>query len=132
MIIILLNRSSYLAELEEIRRQKISNQVSKYRKFSIILAVLIHIFAFFTGIVLLVVFSYPFTTMLIFHGIMQILAYLNNLFYTIKCYREIKKIFTSMKIIKTPSECSFNMDSKLHPKVVSLFSFIISAISTKI
>jgi len=37
-----------------------------------------------------------------------------------------------MKIIKTLSEYSFNMDSKLHPKVVSLFSFIISAISTKI
>jgi len=37
-----------------------------------------------------------------------------------------------MKIIKTLSECSFNMDSKLHPKVVLLFSFIISAISTKI
>ena len=85
MIITLLNRSSYLAELEEVRRQKISNQVSKYRKFSIILAVLIHIFAFFTGIVLLVVFSYPFTAMLIFHGIMQILAYL-NIYYGPKLY----------------------------------------------
>lgn len=95
MITDLLNRSSYLTELEEVRQQKISNRVSKYRKFSIILAVLIHIFAFFTGIMLLVVFSYPFTTMIIFHGIMQILAYL-NIYYGPKLYER----YLRKKVIK--------------------------------
>ena len=72
-----MNHSTYLAELEEMRKQQISDKVSKYRKFSMILAVIIHVIAFITGIVMLVVLSYSFTTMLVFHASMQIIAYLN-------------------------------------------------------
>ena len=75
-----MNHSTYLAELEEMRKQQISDKVSKYRKFSMILAVIIHVIAFITGIVMLVVLSYSFTTMLVFHASMQIIAYL-NIFY---------------------------------------------------
>ena len=66
-----MNHSTYLAELEEMRKQQISDKVSKYRKFSMILAVIIHVIAFITGIVMLVVLSYSFTTMLVFHASMQ-------------------------------------------------------------
>jgi len=82
-----LNHSTYLSELEEIRKKQISDKVSKYRKFSMILAVIIHVIAFITGIVMLVVLSYSFTTMLVFHASMQILAYL-NIFYGPKLYEK--------------------------------------------
>ena len=82
-----MNHSTYLAELEEIRKQQISDKVSKYRKFSMILAVIIHVIAFITGIVMLVVLSYSFTTMLVFHASMQIIAYL-NIFYGPKLYEK--------------------------------------------
>ena len=82
-----MNHSTYLAELEEMRKQQISDKVSKYRKFSMILAVIIHVIAFITGIVMLVVLSYSFTTMLVFHASMQILAYL-NIFYGPKLYEK--------------------------------------------
>ena len=82
-----MNHSTYLAELEEMRKQQISDKVSKYRKFSMILAVIIHVIAFITGIVMLVVLSYSFTTMLVFHASMQILAYF-NIFYGPKLYEK--------------------------------------------
>ena len=82
-----MNHSTYLAELEEMRKQQISDKVSKYRKFSMILAVIIHVIAFITGIVMLVVLSYSFTTMLVFHASMQIIAYL-NIFYGKKLYEK--------------------------------------------
>ena len=82
-----MNHSTYLAELEEMRKQQISEKVSKYRKFSMILAVIIHVIAFITGIVMLVVLSYSFTTMLVFHASMQIIAYL-NIFYGPKLYEK--------------------------------------------
>ena len=82
-----MNHSTYLAELEEIRKQQISDKVSKYRKFAMILAVIIHVIAFITGIVMLVVLSYSFTTMLVFHASMQIIAYL-NIFYGPKLYEK--------------------------------------------
>ena len=82
-----MNHSTYLAELEELRKQQISDKVSKYRKFSMILAVIIHVIAFITGIVMLVVLSYSFTTMLVFHASMQIIAYL-NIFYGPKLYEK--------------------------------------------
>tara|TARA_Y100000590_G_C15622324_1_gene978078 strand:+ start:679 stop:981 length:303 start_codon:yes stop_codon:yes gene_type:complete len=82
-----MNHSTYLAELEEMRKQQISDKVSKYRKFSMILAVIIHVIAFITGIVMLVVLSYSFTTMLVFHASMQIIAYL-NIFYGPKLYEK--------------------------------------------
>ena len=82
-----MNHSTYLAELEEIRKQQISDKVSKYRKFSMILAVIIHVIAFITVIVMLVVLSYSFTTMLVFHASMQIIAYL-NIFYGPKLYEK--------------------------------------------
>ncbi|MFL2932549.1 MAG: hypothetical protein ACJZ58_00130 [Nitrososphaerales archaeon] len=82
-----MNHSTYLSELEEIRKKQISDKVSKYRKFSMILAVIIHVIAFITGIVMLVVLSYSFTTMLVFHASMQILAYL-NIFYGPKLYEK--------------------------------------------
>ena len=82
-----MNHSTYLAELEEMRKQQISDKVSKYRKFSMILAVIIHVIAFITGIVMLVVLSYSFTTMLVFHASMQIIAYL-NIFYGSKLYEK--------------------------------------------
>ena len=52
-----------------------------------ILAVIIHVIAFITGIVMLVVLSYSFTTMLVFHASMQIIAYL-NIFYGSKLYEK--------------------------------------------
>ena len=82
-----MNHSTYLAELEEMRKQQISDKVSKYRKFSMILAVIIHVIAFITGIVMLVVLSYSFTTMLVFQARMQIIAYL-NIFYGPKLYEK--------------------------------------------
>ena len=82
-----MNHSTYLAELEEMRKQQISDKVSKYRKFSMILAVIIHVIAFITGLVMLVVLSYSFTTMLVFHASMQIIAYL-NIFYGPKLYEK--------------------------------------------
>ena len=82
-----MNHSTYLAELEEMRKQQISDKVSKYRKFSMILAVIIHVIAFITGIVMLVVLSYSFITMLVFHASMQIIAYL-NIFYGPKLYEK--------------------------------------------
>ena len=82
-----MNHSTYLSELEEIRKKQISDKVSKYRKFSMILAVIIHVIAFITGIVMLVVLSYSFTTMLVFHASMQIIAYL-NIFYGPKLYEK--------------------------------------------
>ncbi len=82
-----MNHSTYLSELEEIRKKQISEKVSKYRKFSMILAVIIHVIAFITGIVMLVVLSYSFTTMLVFHASMQIIAYL-NIFYGSKLYEK--------------------------------------------
>ena len=82
-----MNHSTYLSELEEIRKKQISEKVSKYRKFSMILAVIIHVIAFITGIVMLVVLSYSFTTMLVFHASMQIIAYL-NIFYGPKLYEK--------------------------------------------
>ena len=82
-----MNHSTYLAELEEMRKQQISDKVSKYRKFAMILAVIIHVIAFITGIVMLVVLSYSFTTMLVFHASMQIIAYL-NIFYGPKLYEK--------------------------------------------
>ena len=82
-----MNHSTYLAELEEMRKQQISDKVSKYRKFSMILAVIIHVIAFITGIVMLVVLSYSFTTMLVFHASMRIIAYL-NIFYGPKLYEK--------------------------------------------
>ena len=82
-----MNHSTYLAELEEMRKQQISDKVSKYRKFSMILAVIILVIAFITGIVMLVVLSYSFTTMLVFHASMQIIAYL-NIFYGPKLYEK--------------------------------------------
>ncbi len=82
-----MNHSTYLAELEEMRKQQISDKVSKYRKFSMILAVIIHVIAFITGIVMLVVLSYSFTTMLVFHASMQIIAYL-NIYYGPKLYEK--------------------------------------------
>ena len=82
-----MNHSTYLSELEEIRKKQISDKVSKYRKFSMILAVIIHVIAFITGIVMLVVLSYSFTTMLVFHASMQIIAYL-NIFYGSKLYEK--------------------------------------------
>ena len=90
-----MNHSTYLSELEEIRKKQISDKVSKYRKFSMILAVIIHVIAFITGIVMLVVLSYSFTTMLVFHASMQIIAYL-NIFYGPKLYekRLRKKVIT--------------------------------------
>ena len=90
-----MNHSTYLAELEEIRKQQISDKVSKYRKFAMILAVIIHVIAFITGIVMLVVLSYSFPTMLVFHASMQIIAYL-NIFYGPKLYeKQLRK-----KVIK--------------------------------
>tara|TARA_B100000686_G_scaffold40870_2_gene42178 strand:- start:1268 stop:1570 length:303 start_codon:yes stop_codon:yes gene_type:complete len=82
-----MNHSTYLDELEKMRKQQISDKVSKYRKFSMILAVIIHVIAFITGIVMLVVLSYSFTTMLVFHASMQIIAYL-NIFYGPKLYEK--------------------------------------------
>ena len=82
-----MKHSTYLSELEEIRKKQISDKVSKYRKFSMILAVIIHVIAFITGIVMLVVLSYSFTTMLVFHASMQIIAYL-NIFYGPKLYEK--------------------------------------------
>ena len=82
-----MNHSTYLSELEELRRQQISDKVSKYRKFAMILAVIIHVIAFVTGIVMLVIFSYSFTTMLAFHATMQIIAYL-NIYYGPKLYEK--------------------------------------------
>ena len=82
-----MNHSTYLSELEEIRKKQISEKVSKYRKFSMILAVIIHVIAFITGIVMLVVLSYSFTTMLVFHASMQIIAYL-NIYYGPKLYEK--------------------------------------------
>ena len=82
-----MNHSTYLSELEEIRKKQISDKVSKYRKFAMILAVIIHVIAFITGIVMLVVLSYSFTTMLVFHASMQIIAYL-NIFYGPKLYEK--------------------------------------------
>ena len=86
-MLILLNKLSYLAELEELRRQQISDKVSKYRKFAIFLAIIIHVIAFVTGIILLVILSYSFTTFLVFHATMQILAYL-NIYYGPKLYEK--------------------------------------------
>ena len=83
----MLNKLSYLAELEELRRQQISDKVSKYRKFSIFLAIIIHVIAFVTGIAMLVILSYSFTTFLVFHATMQILAYL-NIYYGPKLYEK--------------------------------------------
>ena len=83
----MLNKLSYLAELEELRRQQISDKVSKYRKFAIFLAIIIHVIAFVTGIILLVILSYSFTTFLVFHATMQILAYL-NIYYGPKLYEK--------------------------------------------
>ena len=83
----MLNKLSYLAELEELRRQQISDKVSKYRKFAIFLAIIIHIIAFVTGIVMLVILSYSFTTFLVFHATMQIFAYL-NIYYGPKLYEK--------------------------------------------
>ena len=82
-----MNKLSYLAELEELRRQQISDKVSKYRKFSIFLAIIIHVIAFVTEIVMLVILSYSFTTFLVFHATMQILAYL-NIYYGPKLYEK--------------------------------------------
>ena len=76
-----------MSELEEIRKKQISDKVSKYRKFAMILAVIIHVIAFITGIVMLVVLSYSFTTMLVFHASMQIIAYL-NIYYGPKLYEK--------------------------------------------
>jgi|TARA_B100001167_G_C16762941_1_gene302511 hypothetical protein len=75
-----LGTSGYLSNLNSLKKQEIADKVAKYRNFSIILAVFIHIFAFITGIILLVVFSYPFMTMLIFHGTMQLLSYIHIYF----------------------------------------------------
>ena len=82
-----MNQLSYLAELEELRRQQISDKVSKYRKFAIFLAIIIHVIAIVTGIVMLVILSYSFTTFLVFHSTMQILAYL-NIYYGPKLYEK--------------------------------------------
>ena len=82
-----MNHSTYLSELEEIRKKQISDKVSKYRKFAMILAVILHVIAFITGIVMLVVLSYSFTTMLVFHASMQIIAYL-NIYYGPKLYEK--------------------------------------------
>ena len=82
-----MDNSTYLSELEELRQKQISDKVSKYRKFAMILAVIIHVIAFITGIVMLVVLSYSFTTMLVFHASMQIIAYL-NIYYGPKLYEK--------------------------------------------
>tara|TARA_Y100000590_G_scaffold451397_1_gene592732 strand:+ start:9795 stop:10097 length:303 start_codon:yes stop_codon:yes gene_type:complete len=82
-----LDNSTYLSELEELRQKQISDKVSKYRKFSMILAVMIHVIAFVTGIVMLVILSYSFVTMLAFHASMQIIAYL-NIYYGPKLYEK--------------------------------------------
>lgn len=82
-----MNYSLYLNELEELRSKQISSKVSQYRKFSVILAVLIHFFALVTGVILLVVFSYSLITMLIFHVTMQMLAYL-NIYFGPKLYKK--------------------------------------------
>jgi membrane protein YdbS with pleckstrin-like domain len=72
-----MSASGYISDLESLKKREISNKVEKYRNFSIIVAVFVHLFAFITGIILLVVFSYPFITLIIFHGTMQILSYIH-------------------------------------------------------
>ena len=75
-----MSASGYISDLESLKKREISNKVEKYRNFSIIIAVFVHIFAFITGIILLVVFSYPFMTLIIFHGTMQLLSYIHIYF----------------------------------------------------
>ena len=75
-----MSTSGYISDLESLKKREISNKVEKYRNFSIIVAVFVHIFAFITGIILLVVFSYPFMTLIIFHGTMQLLSYIHIYF----------------------------------------------------
>ncbi len=75
-----MSTSGYLSDLNSLKKQEIDDKVTKYRNFSIIVAVFIHLFAFVTGIILLVVFSYPFLTMIVFHGTMQLLSYLHIYF----------------------------------------------------
>tara|TARA_B100001167_G_C16701745_1_gene272032 strand:+ start:354 stop:656 length:303 start_codon:yes stop_codon:yes gene_type:complete len=75
-----MSASGYISDLESLKKREISNKVEKYRNFSIIVAVFVHIFAFITGIILLVVFSYSFMTLIIFHGTMQLLSYIHIYF----------------------------------------------------
>ena len=75
-----MSTSGYISDLDSFKKREISDKVTKYRNFSIIIAVFVHIFAFITGIILLVVFSYSFMTLIIFHGTMQLLSYIHIYF----------------------------------------------------
>ena len=75
-----MSTSGYISDLDSFKKREISDKVTKCRNFSIIIAVFVHIFAFITGIILLVVFSYPFMTLIIFHGTMQLLSYIHIYF----------------------------------------------------
>ena len=82
-----MSASGYISDLESLKKREISNKVEKYRNFSIIVAVFVHLFAFITGIILLVVFSYPFITLIIFHGTMQLLSYI-HIYFCQKIYEK--------------------------------------------
>jgi len=75
-----MSASGYISDLDSFKKREISDKVTKYRNFSIIIAVFVHIFAFITGIILLVVFSYSFMSLIIFHGTMQLLSYIHIYF----------------------------------------------------
>ena len=70
----------YIRKINENYEKGMKTKVNRYRDFTLILAVIIHIFAFISGTILLVVYSLPIATLLVFHGTLQILAYLHIYF----------------------------------------------------
>ena len=70
----------HVKKINENYEKGMKMKVNRYRDFTLILAVIIHIFAFMSGTILLVIYSLPIATLLIFHATLQILAYLHIYF----------------------------------------------------
>jgi len=75
-----MSKVEYIRRINKNYEKSMKAKVNRYRDFTLMLAVIIHIFAFISGIILLVVYSLPIATLLVFHGTLQILAYLHIYF----------------------------------------------------
>lgn len=82
--------------VQETQLIEIKKKVKRYRDISILIAIAVHILAMISGITLLVLFSLPFMSLLLFHGTVQALAYLNIYFGTRAYERHLRKKIRSI------------------------------------
>ncbi|MFB3043370.1 MAG: hypothetical protein ACE1ZC_03735, partial [Nitrososphaerales archaeon] len=72
--------ADHIPEIRESRVGEITKRVKRYQEISIILAILVHFFVFVSGLGLLVLYSLPLTSFILFHVAAQGLAYVNVVF----------------------------------------------------